>query len=1664
MVHNIRLFASTTEDFSTNGLGTLTEAIKCEVKEEANGAFELELEYPVWGKRYNDLIQRNFIVCKSNPFSTPQIFRIYSISRPMDGIVTYNAQHISYDLTCHPLLPFKATSCAEAMSKLKTNSLTKHNFTFWTDKNTVADFGFDVPVSIRSALGGIEGSILDTYRGDYEFDNFTVKLHNNRGVDRGFTVRYGKNLTDFSQEETIDNVYTSVYPYWMGQDEAGNEIYTELADRLVPVDTPYNFTNVLILDLSSEFNAEPSEEQMRAYTESYIENNNVGVPSINFDISFVQLSQSLEYEDRKLLDQIELFDTVTVEFDMLLGKKAKAKVVKTTYDAIADRYETITLGTVKVSITDTVGSIGRSIESSEKKSNNRMDQAVANATWWITNGKGYMVAVKDEAGNWKELCSLDKPSINDAVNVWRWNNGGFGHSSHGYNGPYDLAITQDGHIVADFIDTGTLTATLITAGILQDKVGDTFYLDLDSGTLNINATSLSITGKAVGDMISESVTTGVSSANDFTRTSVADSLDNSKKYTDAGVADAKKYTDDGVAGAKDYTDGEVSLAKQYAQEYSDQILEKYGLEVTQEIADALGNALVQKNIFDILTNNGEIEGLFMKDGKLYINAEYIATGILQSKDGKTFFLDLDNGILNLNANLLSISGTSVPDSIEAAKNASIQYTDTSVSDMMDATTKYTDTSVKDTLDSSKKYTDTGVSGAKKYTDDEVAEAKSYTDGEITLAKQYAQEYSDEILERYGIEVTQEIADALGEALVQKNIFDALTDHGKLQGLFMKDGKLYINAAYVASGILQSKDGTTFFLDLDNGILRMDANLLSISGTSVPDSITKATTDAKKYTDDGVAGAKGYTDTAAANAKEYTDTGVAGAKKYTDDEVAGAKEYTDTAVKENLTEAQQYAQGILEEYGLEADKTLRDSIAAATTQKAIFDSLTNKGLIKGIIMENNELYINATYVSTGILQSRDGETFYLDLEKGVLRMQADTFSVSGKTIDSIADTKAKNAVDAQTQRSIYDKLTNNGATPGLTLNGSQLYLNATYMTTGILQSKDEDTFFLDLDRGILKMHASELTIDGNNVNNALANTVVSLVQEFYSSSSPTQLSGGNWSTSQPTWTQGKYIWNRQHVTYGNGNSAYLPSTKGVCITGNTGANGTNGTNGTNGKDGANGKDGKNGTNGTNGISITGVTAQYYQNTSSTTAPSSSVSWSTTIPDAKDNQYIWCRQHITYSNGTSTYTTPYCMTKIMGDIAQQKVNSQTPEDVFNRLTNNGQMQGLYIENGNFYFNASYIKTGTLSADRIKGGTLILGGSASGVGGNGSISIRNSNGTEIGYWNNSGFKATTGKIGPWTIMDTAIYNGIAFDGNKNSKSTGIGTYGSNWAFWAGNGRFTVDQDGNFSAQNGIFGGSLNGATGTFSGDISAASGTFKGKIQSSGSYANATIEDGYMDFGNLIQIGVVGDIISGYIYEPDPLGDPSIARLLYSAPMLRYKQVNDSLIVVGNSMYVEFKTGYNITFYTNLEVRGNLAVKGTKPRVVTTNNYEDRLLYCYETPSPLFGDIGEGSTDESGDCYIFLDDVFTETVTTEIEYQVFLQKEGPGDIWISEKTPKYFVVSGTPNLKFAWEIKAKQRDYEYDRMEKYYTDPPDETDYEQEYIDEYDSLIKEMEELLK
>ena len=472
------LFAPTATTFTTNGLGKLSDAASCTVKETRNGAFELTLKYPIEGIHYAEIQQRSIILAKPNPVDLAQPFRVYRISKPINGLVTVYAYHISYDLTGIPVSPYSAASVQAALAGFSTYAAVTNPFTFWSDMTTSGDFAVKSPASIRSLLP----TMLEVYGGEYKYDKYTVRLYQQRGVNRGVTIRYGKNLTDLKQDENCSNVYTGVYAYYSD----GNGI-VETSPKVTPAPGTYDYTRILPLDLTAEFGDTSTAEALKAAAVQYMTDHNIGVPEVSLNVSFVQLEQTQEYKDLALLERVELCDTVTVIFERL-GVNATAQVTSTVYNVLIDAYDSVTIGNVRKNVAMTIAEQAQEIAKGPDLT--ALQAAVIEATELITGNQGGYVVIHSSTGGKTpdEILIMDQPDIESAVQVWRWNKSGLGYSSSGYNGPYGLAMTIDGKINADFIITGGMDAARITAGILQSKDGR-FLIDLTANTITMKNTS-----------------------------------------------------------------------------------------------------------------------------------------------------------------------------------------------------------------------------------------------------------------------------------------------------------------------------------------------------------------------------------------------------------------------------------------------------------------------------------------------------------------------------------------------------------------------------------------------------------------------------------------------------------------------------------------------------------------------------------------------------------------------------------------------------------------------------------------------------------------------------------------------------------------------------------------------------------------------------------------------------------------------------------------------------------------------------------------------------------------------------------------------------------------------------------------------------------------------
>ena len=331
--------------FTGSGYGSLPDAKSCTVTEELNGAFTLEMNYPVGGANAEHLELRNIILCKPNPYENPDAFRIIEVSKELGGNISVLAQHISYDLHGVPIAPYLAMNITDALTGLTVYAQTAQPFTFVTTRSVASSFSVSEPASCRALLAGKQGSLIDTYGGEWSFYRFTARLWLHRGQNRGVQIRYGKNMTSLTHD-TEGDLYTGVYPYW--KDDDGNLVTC----GVVNATGSFPFTKILTMDFSDRFETQPTALQLQGMAQTYIDNSSRTKPNVNLRVSFVDLAQTEEYK-HLASETIKLGDTVSIYYANL-GISASAKVNTTTYDVLLNRYSSIDLGDAKTTLADTI--------------------------------------------------------------------------------------------------------------------------------------------------------------------------------------------------------------------------------------------------------------------------------------------------------------------------------------------------------------------------------------------------------------------------------------------------------------------------------------------------------------------------------------------------------------------------------------------------------------------------------------------------------------------------------------------------------------------------------------------------------------------------------------------------------------------------------------------------------------------------------------------------------------------------------------------------------------------------------------------------------------------------------------------------------------------------------------------------------------------------------------------------------------------------------------------------------------------------------------------------------------------------------------------------------------------------------------------------------------
>lgn len=482
----------------TNGLGRLNDCVELLVTEHLNGQYTATMKYPVSGIHFNEIELQGIIKLSANQFDEPQLFRVVNVSKPLNGIVEYELNHITYDLSYTSVAPFTSDYVRPTLVALWDNMTGGKSFSISTDINgsehRTHKFKNEKPQSCRSLFGGQEGSLIDIFGGEYHYDNLKVELLAKRGADHGVKIKYGKNLTDITQDETNENVYTHVIPY--AQDSNKNTI---IGDTITLFNVAESKMRILNLDLSDKFQGENGEEtkitvkDVNREARYYVERNNLTEPRVSLDVSFLDLSQTVEYANIAPLETVSLGDTVYVDYPTL-GVSAKARVIEYEWDSLRERYNSVEIGDAKARLSTTIAEID---SKSDSYYSDLFDQAANNKTFLQSSIEhasellkgaygGHIVIGTNADGQPNEIYAMDTDDVSTAKKVLRINMNGIGGSTTGINGTYNVAILTEGTINADAITTGTLRAGLIKAGVLSDDSGKNYW-NMETGEISISS-------------------------------------------------------------------------------------------------------------------------------------------------------------------------------------------------------------------------------------------------------------------------------------------------------------------------------------------------------------------------------------------------------------------------------------------------------------------------------------------------------------------------------------------------------------------------------------------------------------------------------------------------------------------------------------------------------------------------------------------------------------------------------------------------------------------------------------------------------------------------------------------------------------------------------------------------------------------------------------------------------------------------------------------------------------------------------------------------------------------------------------------------------------------------------------------------------------------------
>ena len=363
------LYRADERSFRTFGLGEISDAYKVTVTRERNGNYDLYIKYPVNGRFASIFKEEMKIKSDAGKRTKWQTFEINRIVKNSSEHIEIYARHISMrtsDIALKPIVKASNITAEAALRLWKDNLVGDDVFDVSSDIQTTGNISWEVDKvgSARKALGGVSGSILDVFGGEYEFDNNLIILHKQMGRKAPTVLEYGRNLLSVEEERLLNGNYTSIYPFARytpsnnGSSEESKEVLVTLPEHIIDSSylRLYAQRRISLVDFSSKFDDKhpPTAEKLRSLAQSYIKSNNIGAPKISTEVSYVDLSQTLDYQDFGVMEEVELCDIIPLYYPQFDITTTTEKVVKVVYDVYTDSNEEITLGTIGQSLSSSM--------------------------------------------------------------------------------------------------------------------------------------------------------------------------------------------------------------------------------------------------------------------------------------------------------------------------------------------------------------------------------------------------------------------------------------------------------------------------------------------------------------------------------------------------------------------------------------------------------------------------------------------------------------------------------------------------------------------------------------------------------------------------------------------------------------------------------------------------------------------------------------------------------------------------------------------------------------------------------------------------------------------------------------------------------------------------------------------------------------------------------------------------------------------------------------------------------------------------------------------------------------------------------------------------------------------------------------------------------------